>query len=201
MSSGLPSLSTISTGLDLLGTGLDIFGSSKSSGAESKMLAYQSQVAANNAAVQRQNAQAAIAAGMYDESRLRTEVGATIGAGRVAAAASGVDVGIGSPVQIAETTGIVGDLDAAMLRYNAARRAFGLSMDADFLDQESGMLAQGVKDAKTGGLIGIAKSILGGASSLTTRWQQYKKAGVPTVPKAKSSGASYNANSTTEGPY
>jgi hypothetical protein len=168
----------ISDALTVAGTGLSAIGAVQSGNAQSSMYNYQAQVSRNNAAVSRLNAQDALAAGLYEESASKTKTGSIVNSAKAAQAANGIDVNIGTAVQVRDTTELVGAMDAAMIHYNANRKAFGLMAEAADLENQGQLLSMAAKNAKRSGQLGFATSIVSGASSLASRWSQYKQAGV-----------------------
>ena len=74
----------------------------------------------------RRSARSAMLVGNIEESMKRMEVQRIIGGQRAAAASSGADVGSGSIQSVVESTAILGELDAQMVRHNARLEAMGL---------------------------------------------------------------------------
>lgn len=138
---------------------------------------YRAQVAANNAKIEQANADAALAAGQMEESNSKLRTGMTMAAQKAAQAANGVNVNVGSPAQVRQSTAEVGAIDAATIHYNAAREAYNRMAEAANFAAQS----QLDKRAATGALIeGIGKggaSILSGASSLANKYAQFKLSG------------------------
>lgn len=147
---------------------------------------YRAQVAQNNAAVEKSNADAALAAGQAEESNSKLRTGMTMAAQKAAQAANGINVNVGSPAQVRQSTANVGAIDAAMIHYNAARAAFGeQALAANYAAQAKLDRRAGV-GALTEGLFKGASSILSGASSLSEKYAQFKLSGA--------SGASSDGN-------
>ena len=138
---------------------------------------FQAQVAQNNAAIMRQNAQMATEAGGYEESVSKLRTGQEVGAERAAQGANNVDVNVGSPAQVRESTQTLGAMDAAMIHYNAAKEAYGYGVEA----QTAAAQAQLFKRAAVGGLVagglGAGASLLGGGASLASKWAQFRLSG------------------------
>jgi hypothetical protein len=64
--------------------------------------------------------------------------------------------------------------DLALIRSNAAHRAYGFDVKAMEHEAESTMYGMAASKAKTAGALGIASSLIGGASSVSSKWLQYK---------------------------
>lgn len=72
----------------------------------------------------------AIARGTIDENQFRQQVRGLIGRQRADIAASGVDVGFGSAVDVQADAAHLGELDALQIRQNARREAWGYKVQA-----------------------------------------------------------------------
>jgi hypothetical protein len=83
-----------------------------------------------NAAMAEIMADDAINRGRFTETRFRQDVEKFIGTQRATQAASGIDVNFGSAVDVQADTAYLGELDALMIRNNAAREALGLRVEA-----------------------------------------------------------------------
>ena len=127
---------------------------------------YQAQVAENNAKIQQQNAKAAIEAGAVEEQNRRLQTAQQQGKIRAAIGASGVDPNFGSSLDLQSDAAKLGELDALTIRNNAARKAYGFQI-------------QGLSDQATATLDRSASyaSLLGGASSVGSKYQSFSAAG------------------------
>lgn len=161
---------TASTGLGATGDFLQGIGQFQQAG-------YASQVAANNASIARQNAGSALAAGSYEESASKERTGQLIGEQKAAQGANGVDVNVGSPVAVRQSTANVGALDAAMIHYNAARQAFGEDAQANTDEAQSKLDKMAGQNAVYGGLFKAGGTLLSGASSLSSKYAQMQLSG------------------------
>lgn len=126
-----------------------------------------------NAAVAEQQAKDAIQRGTADEQRFRQGVRGIIGSQRAAFAASNVDVGFGSAVDVQADAAFLGELDALTIRTNAAREAWGFSVQAadarkraEVARKEGVNLEAAGQVAKSAARVAATGTILGGASSL-----------------------------------
>ncbi len=144
----------------------------------SQQYTFQSQVAMNNAAIDRANATAAIAQGSFEESASKLHTGQILASQKTAYAAGGIDVGIGSPAQVRDSTAKMGALDAALLHYNASRTALGLEQQAANDESQANIYKMAASNAKTAGYSKAATTILSGASSLANKWSQFQLSGV-----------------------
>ncbi len=155
------SLARRSMGYGALATGLDV-GANIGAGIGAVQ---QSQFAAKNLSLQ---AQAVRDAGQYEESAVKSKFTRIEAAQKVAAAANGIDINSKSAEAVRRATADVGAMDAAMVHFNAAREAYGLTEQAGLLKRAG--VAGAVK-----GVAGAATSFLSGASSLSDKWLAYKR--------------------------
>jgi hypothetical protein len=136
------------------------------------------QAAANeqNAKMADEQARDAVRRGAYDELKLRRQMQILQGQQRAMAAASGIEVDTGSPLAIQEASRKEGDQDAAIIRYNAAREAWGHGVQAtNYRNAAAAARAQG-KNAMTAGIIGAGTGLL----STGAEYAGYLKGKTPT---------------------
>lgn len=119
-----------------------------------------------NAALAKAQAADAIARGEEAAAKMQGRVRRTIGSQRAALAASGVDVNVGSALDLALEAQTVGAQDEMVIRNNARREAFGYDVQAsDYLSRRSLALLQGRNDVAASALAG-GNTLLGGASRI-----------------------------------
>jgi hypothetical protein len=133
----------------------------------------QADLADYNASVADIQAQDALERGADEESRFRSGVRAMIGAQRTQFAASGVDVGFGTAVDVQGDTAYQGELDALQIRTNAGREAWGYKVEAtDYRNRAKVARKTGVyaaaagREAQKASRYAAAGTIAGGATSL-----------------------------------
>jgi hypothetical protein len=120
------------------------------------------QAAANeqNALMADEQARDAARRGAYDELRLRRQMSILQGQQRAMTAASGVEVDTGSPLAIQEASRREGDQDAAVIRFNAEREAWGYGVQAtNYRNAAAASRAEG-RNAMTAGVINAGTSLL-----------------------------------------
>lgn len=134
---------------------------------------YQAQIDDNNRKVALWKAEDAKARGAKDEAALRVKVAQLKGRQRSALAASGVEVGSGSALDILGDTAALGELDALTIRSNAERESYEQRVVASNLKANAGMKRMGADNAIIAGKIGARTSLLTGAGSVASKWQNY----------------------------
>lgn len=108
----------------------------------------------------------ALARGAEEEQRLRRQGAALVGQQRAGYAGQGVVVDSGSAAAVQEQTGRIIDQDAATIRLNAAREAWGYRMDAANLRIQGDHARRAGRDRAIGTLLttgaGMAQAMYGG---------------------------------------
>lgn len=97
--------------------------------------------------------------GEVNEKRQRQATEGVIGAQRVSLATQGVDVNLGSSLDVQADAAYLGELDALTIRSNAAKEAYGFKVQAQDYRLRG-------KYAKQEGVMNAVQSIIGGGSSL-----------------------------------
>lgn len=129
--------------------------------------AYQTTQARNAATVSEYNAQDAERRGAAEEERQRRKTSLLLGTQQARFATQGSDL-LGSPLDLLGDTAAFGEQDALATRYQAAREAWNFRIQAANQTAQADFLANSAVPPLTNydpGL-GIAKSLLGGTSSL-----------------------------------
>jgi hypothetical protein len=159
--------------------------------AEAAANRYRAQVAANNAAIAKQNAKFAQADA--DRATARGQAGAfrqdlqtrqVLGEQIAQQGASGFDVSSGSTAAVRDSTLMVGRMDSAQIvenasvdRFNAMIRKYNARASAKNAQAESGLYSMAAQTADSNAqaaslaaYINTAGSLLGSASSISTKW-------------------------------
>jgi len=93
-------------------------------------------------------------------------------------AASGVDIGRGSPVQVRAGHRRVTEIDMRTIADNAARRAYGFETEAAYAEAEAGLYTRASKDARSAGKMAFATSLLSGVTSVSDKWLKASQSGI-----------------------
>lgn len=128
---------------------------------------YEGQLADTNAALAQQQGADAIARGNEAANRSQLGTRQLIGAQRAALAGSGVDVGSGSAADLQADAAGMGALDALTLKNNAAREAYGYSVDA------MNATARG-QNARAASRNAVRSTLLTGAAQAYGQYRQAK---------------------------
>jgi len=178
MAAGTPGLGmfgAIGSGLSIFGaisSGIGSFYSAKNTKAS---LTFQAEIADNNARIAELGAQSELLRGQREEQRVRLQTSALKGRQRATLAASGVDLGSQSAVNILSTTDVMGEIDANTVAANAVQAAWGYRTQAQNLKNEAltkRTTARGINPA-----MAAATTLIGGAGNVAQSWYALNKAG------------------------
>lgn len=144
----------------------------------------QAQLSDYNASVAELQATDAEQRGDEEANKYRAGVRSIIGEQRTGLAASGVEVGSGSALDVQADAAFLGELDALTVKTNAAREAWGFKVQAtdlrkraEITRREGAYAAAAGEDAARAGKIQAGTTLLtSGASLLESRYGYGKKA-------------------------
>lgn len=153
-------LAGASLGLTAIGTGVQTAGILSQAKHRQRILR-------RNAALAEEQAEDAKKRGREAETRHRMAVLQLSGRATTAMAASGVEIGSGTPASLLEEIDVMGELDALTIRSNAEREAWGYRAQAGGYRAQAGL-------AGRAGAYGAATSLLAGASTMANQWYQYR---------------------------
>lgn len=140
----------------IAGTVVSVMGQMQAAESQAKMSEYQAKQS-------RIVAEDALKRGVAEEQAQRRKTAALESRQRAVLAASNVDIGSGSPLQILSDTAMLGELDAQTIRNNSEREAAQHRAQAGLYDMQAGA-------ARQAGMINAFGTALGGISSLADRW-------------------------------
>jgi hypothetical protein len=128
----------------------------------------QADLADYNAAVADVQAQDAVTRGAQEEARFRSGVRGMVGTQRAGFAAGNIDVGSGSAVDVQADTAYLGELDALQIKTNAAREAWGFTIQAQDLRKRAEIARKTGVFLEATGRTQATTAYIGGATSLVT---------------------------------
>lgn len=182
---GIETMALITAGAAIAGTGASIAGAAvgatgakQKAAAESQAYQYQAAVARNNSQIALVNAQRSREIGDLGMLREGMKTSGLIGTQKAAQAANGLDVSVGTPVDVRASTAELGRLDALTIGYNASKEAFGSEFQSKNYLDEAYLKGRSSEYATEAGQIGVATSILGGVSSVSDKWLSFKGKGI-----------------------
>ena len=160
------------------GSGIGAIGSLMKGQAGSQMYGYQAGIAQLNSKIALQNRDYAVTIGETEAQKYGMQARSRMGAIRAGEGASGIDIGSGSKAKVQEGQQTVTGIDLAQIRNNAARKAYGFSVEATQDTAQAGLYTAAGKDAMTAGEIGALGSMVSGTTSVADKWLQGKSTGL-----------------------
>lgn len=159
----------------------------------------QARIADINARLSELSAQSALEQGKQEKARLTLQTGQLKGRQRAALAANGVDLGVGSAVEIQASTELMKEIDVNTIKANALRNAWGYrTQGVNFQTQAASLRGQaGVASATAKGINPMgtaATTLLGGAANVASSWYTLNKAGAFDAPQFDSIDQLANSN-------
>lgn len=146
--------------------------------ATADMFNYKSGLALRNAKIARENKDYALWAGEHESMRYGLKASAERGTMRGQRAASGIDVNTGTNADLENSAMFISDMDMAMIRNNAARRAYAYELDATNEEEQAKLYRQAGANAKTASKYKAASTLIAGASSVSNKWYDASRTGV-----------------------
>jgi hypothetical protein len=182
------SLASASQGLSAGGTGVSLFGNLLQGMSSSNMYRYQGGIARLKEQFALQNADYAVNAGDKEAHRYGLKSSHQFGKIVAAQAASGIDVGRGSTVDVQRSQRHVTGLDSTQIVENAARKAYGYKVEAAVEGAKAEAYDMASRNAMLSSGINMASTLMTGATSVHSRWLQanqlgiYSGSGIPWAP-------------------
>lgn len=150
------------------------FGELGAGQAQSNDLNYRAMVALYNKQLDDRKAQMASEAGEIGAATIGMKTRAAVGQERAQQSAGGIDSTTGSAAAVQKATQQLGMMDAATVRANAAREAWGYTVEgANELNQAFANKA-GADNARKASRMRAASSLLSSASTVGNMWARYK---------------------------
>lgn len=175
----------------LAGAGVSALGSLFGGQSQAAMFQYQSAIAQLNANIAGSNAEYASNAGATQAAETGMQTRAQIGSTRAIQGASNIAVGSGSAPAVVSSERQIGDINVANVVNNAARVAYGYTVQQQADTIQSKLDLAGASNSVTAGTIGAVSSLLSGAGSVASKWIQMGQSGMfgPSGSPATPSGA------------
>jgi len=162
-------------GLAVVGTAVTVVGQQQAARAQQKASDFNAAVARNNSIIAERQAKDAIARGEVEASLAQRQAKQLAARQRVAFAANGVVVDEGTALDIVGDTAELGKFDELRARNNAAREALGFRTQGMNFDAEAELSEFQGQQARTSANFATAGSIISGASTVASRWQQFNQ--------------------------
>ena len=153
-------------------------GAAQMGAAQQGMYEYQAGLADINAKIALQNADYARDFGEAQAQSYGMAASQRAGQIKVAQASSGLDVNSGSAAQVQASQRITTGIDLNTIRSNAAKTAYDYDVSATAQTDQAQLYRMAGTNAKAAASINVESSILGTASSVSTKWLQGSQLGL-----------------------
>lgn len=165
--------SAISLASTVASAGSGIVGSYYSARGQRDNLNYQADIADTNARIAELGAQSALMAGQRQIAAQTIRAGQLKGAQRVALAANGVDLGVGSAAELQASTEVLKEIDKNTLEANAVRNAWGYRTQGVNAQNEARMARAGASSINPA--MSAGTTLLSSAGSVAESWYRYSE--------------------------
>lgn len=164
------------TALGLLATGVSAVGSVVQGNAAASAANAQAAQMENNAKLAEIQAREEVKRGASEEERFRFQIQQLRGKQKAGYAAAGIDLGSGSALDANLSTLTEAEMDAATIRADAQGRKHAYLVQAQDSRYQASLARASAKNARIGGYLGAATSIIGGVSTVADKWNWGKSA-------------------------
>jgi hypothetical protein len=173
----------ISAATAVAGTAVAVNSSEQQAKAQSNAADYNAAVAKNNAEMAAQNAETTLQQGDIAQQRDYQEGAQRMGAIRAAMGANDVQLNSGSALDLQGDAARTTQQNVQATGYNSLVQAVGLRNQAIDYGSQAGLdIAQG-ENAQTAGNTQALSSIIGGASSVSSKWASFQQNGIGSGPQ------------------
>ena len=168
----------VSIGASLIGGILSAQGAAKQGDAQQQMYNYRAGVARINADINRQNAAWSRDKGEKEAAQYGMKAAQQRGAIKAAQGASGLDAGSGSALDVQRSQEKITAMDLKQIRENSAKVAYDYETKAVMDENQATLDVMTGENAKQASKYKVAESILGTASTVSSKWQQGSTTGL-----------------------
>lgn len=158
--------------------GVSAVGSMQAGDASAKAYQYQAGVAEVNKKIAQQNADYQLKTGDTEAQQYGMKSKFQQGTIRAGQASSGFDVDTGTNARVQDSQSRISRIDQSQIRTNAGRRAYAYDVEAYNKGASADMARSSASNAETAGQIGALSSIVGGVSSVATKWSTASQNGL-----------------------
>lgn len=183
-------LAKAATGFNIAGGLSSAIGAYYSASTQKQNLKHSAAMAEINARIAQLGAESQLMQGQSEVAKLTMQAGQLKSRQKVALAANGVDLGVGSAAEIQASTDMMKEIDANTIKANAARSAWGYQNQA--LNFRSKAAADRAAASGINPFMSATTSLLGDAGQVASQWyglQQQGAFGTTTDAKGKTTNA------------
>jgi hypothetical protein len=177
-SSAAPAIGAASLGTSIFGSLLGAAGAQQQGKAQSAQYGYQAGMALINKQIAEQNANYAATTGEMTARDVGMKGAQQEGQIIASQASSGLDVNSGSAKQVQKSQSTISQLDMDTIRMNAAKTAYDYETQAQSRGASAQMDLMAGTDASKAAGLNVTSSLVGGASSVASKWLQGNQMGL-----------------------
>lgn len=174
MGAALPAVVIAGTLLSAAAAGASQFQQAQATRAQAQ---YRERVAQNNQILAERAAEDARERGKIEERQRRILTEQQLGQQRAASASRGVDVNVGSALDLQADTAAFGELDALTIRSNAEREALGFETQGADFQSEARIRSLEADSANKAASLGIATTALTTGGAVASKWFTFREKG------------------------
>ena len=167
-------LALASGGAQAGGSLLSAFGAKQEGAAQAGMFQYQAGIAQLNQKIALQNRDYSLATGEQQAAQEGMKQRAIAGRTKAVQGASGIDMGSGSSVDVQTSEAKIAGMDLATIRNNAARKAYGFTVEAAQDTAQAGLDTMAASNVKQAANIKAMGSLISGVGGVADKWLQYQ---------------------------
>jgi hypothetical protein len=171
-------VAAVGIGAAIAGSAVSAFGAYQQGQAGAAEYNYKAGIAAVNQQIAEQNANYATYAGEVQAQQQGIKTSQEIATTKAEQGAGGLDVSSGSNVRVRQAEYDVGQENIGLIRSNAAKRAYGYEVEAYQYGAQVSLDKYAASESKIAGTTAAIGSLLGGASSVSSKWTDASKSGV-----------------------
>lgn len=171
-------IGAIGLGTSLAGGALSAYGAASSGEANAKAYNYRAQMSRLNAAINTQNSDWALQTGEKKLQSYGMQAAQRAGAIKTTQAASGLDIRSGTAKDVQDSQALLTKMDNKTIAENTGRQAYGYRVQANNDLLQAGLDDMSASNSRRAGKLSALGSIIGTASSVSSKWLQGKQAGL-----------------------
>lgn len=153
------------------------FGAKQGGEAKAGMYQYQSGISRMQASFNRQNADETLRMGTVEGIQLGMKQRQQLGQIIAAKGASGLDVNSGTNAKVIESQQDVNKMDQDLLRHASTRKSYAYRVAARGEEAQAELYDMAARNSIKEGKIESIKSLIGGATSVSSKWMQGRQMG------------------------
>ena len=167
----------IGLGLSLLSTVQNVKAEQVSFDATREAGKFRAQVLRQNKVIAEERGKDALQRGIFEQLVQKSSTDQLIGQSRANAAARGVEIGEGSAGDIEANLRGIGNIELSIIKDNASREDLALRQQGEQFEIQAQLEEIGIDSARVARDIGISSALIGGASSVSSKWFSFNREG------------------------